>query len=70
MSAVAVINRIAPPANRAQMISSFFSIAYLGGIVPILGLGLLADSVNTCASPLCSRASVHLESTNFSLITQ
>lgn len=45
MSAVAVINRIAPPANRARMISSFFSIAYLGGIVPIVGLGLLADRI-------------------------
>jgi MFS family permease len=45
MSAIAVINRIMPPANRARTISSFFSIAYMGGIVPIVGLGLLADKI-------------------------
>ncbi|MFL9908884.1 MFS transporter [Paraburkholderia sp. RL17-337-BIB-A] len=45
MSAIAVINQIAPPAHRARTISSFFSIAYLGGIVPIVGLGMLADKI-------------------------
>ncbi|MFM0280368.1 MFS transporter [Paraburkholderia sediminicola] len=50
MSAVAVVNQIAPPANRARMISSFFSIAYLGGIVPIVGLGLLADRIGLDSS--------------------
>jgi MFS family permease len=45
MSAVSVVNQIALPANRAQAISSFFSIAYMGGIIPIVGLGLLADRI-------------------------
>ncbi|WP_167760197.1 MFS transporter [Paraburkholderia pallida] len=45
MSALAVINQITPPQHRARSIASFFSIAYLGGIVPIVGLGLLADRI-------------------------
>lgn len=45
MSALAVINHITPPQHRARSIASFFSIAYLGGIVPIVGLGLLADRI-------------------------
>jgi MFS family permease len=43
MSALLVINAMATPECRAGMISSFFSIAYLGGIVPVLALGLAAN---------------------------
>jgi MFS family permease len=45
MSALAIVNHITPPKHRARSIASFFSIAYLGGIVPIVGLGLLADRI-------------------------
>ncbi len=43
MSALFVVNTIAIPEYRAGMISSFFTVAYLGGIVPVLGLGLAAE---------------------------
>ncbi|MGU7774278.1 MFS transporter [Burkholderia sp. MR1-5-21] len=43
MSALFVVNAIATPEYRAGMISSFFTVAYLGGIVPVLGLGLAAE---------------------------
>ncbi|MNL26070.1 hypothetical protein D3C87_1475790 [compost metagenome] len=36
--------------RRAGMISSFFTIAYLGGIVPVLGLGVAADRLGLDAS--------------------
>jgi MFS family permease len=50
MSALLVINAMATPEHRAGMLSSFFSIAYLGGIVPVLALGLAANHLGLNAS--------------------
>ncbi|WP_321960576.1 MFS transporter [Paraburkholderia sp. J7] len=55
MSALFVVNAIATPERRAGMISSFFTVAYLGGIVPVLGLGIAADrfGLNVSLIGLC-----------------
>jgi MFS family permease len=39
MSAVAVVNSVTSGAHKARTVSSFFSVAYVGGIVPIVALG-------------------------------
>lgn len=40
---MSVVNKVAPPHQRAGMTSTYLVIAYLGAILPILGLGWLAD---------------------------
>lgn len=45
MSAVALIVRVTHPGNRAGIVSSFFTIGYLGIILPILAVGILADHI-------------------------
>ncbi|BDB30250.1 MULTISPECIES: MFS transporter [Cupriavidus] len=50
MSALLVVNAMTTSVRRAGMISSFFTIAYLGGIVPVLGLGVAADRLGLDAS--------------------
>lgn len=42
MSALLAVNAMTTSTHRAGMISSFFTVAYLGGIVPVLGLGVAA----------------------------
>lgn len=42
---MSVVNKVAPPHQRAGMTSTYLVIAYLGAILPILGLGWLADHV-------------------------
>ncbi len=45
MSGLALINRIASNERKSRTIASFFTWAYLGGIVPIVGVGLLSDRI-------------------------
>lgn len=45
MSAMGIVNRITPAGKRAGILSSFFTLGYLGTIVPVLGVGVLADHV-------------------------
>lgn len=40
---MSVVNKVSPPHQRAGMTSTYLVIAYLGAILPILGLGWLAD---------------------------
>ncbi|HRL22544.1 MAG TPA: MFS transporter [Alcaligenes sp.] len=40
---MSVVNKVSPPHQRAAMTSTYLVIAYLGAILPILGLGALAD---------------------------
>lgn len=43
MASLAIINMIASEENRSGTIASFFSVGYLGTIIPIFGVGILAD---------------------------
>ena len=43
ISGMGIVNRIALPAQRAATTSSYLIIAYCGAILPILGIGYLAD---------------------------
>src|SRR6185312_4937093 len=43
-----VVNEIAPQEKRAEVVSSYLMMAYLGNALPVLGVGLLATAV---ASP-------------------
>jgi hypothetical protein len=52
MAGVATVQKQAPLTERAGALSSFFSIGYAGTIVPILGLGWLADWLGVEASVL------------------
>lgn len=45
MSAMAIVNQVSAGAERAGIFASFLSIGYIGTIVPVLGVGLLADRI-------------------------
>lgn len=46
ISGMGLVNRIAQPENRAATTSSYLIVGYLGAILPILGIGFLADQYN------------------------
>ena len=41
---LAVINRIAPDAQRAEVTSTFFVMCFLGNSLPVIGVGLIASA--------------------------
>jgi MFS family permease len=43
-SAVLLVNHIAPPARRGEVLSTFFVICYVGITVPVIGAGILITS--------------------------
>lgn len=45
MSGLMLVNMVARPEDHAGILASYFSIAYLGTIVPILAVGYLADAI-------------------------
>ena len=45
MSGLVVINTVARQERHAGILATYFSIAYLGTIAPILGVGFLADHI-------------------------
>lgn len=45
MGAMAIVSRVSPAGGRAGILSSFFTVGYLGTIVPVLAVGFLADRV-------------------------
>lgn len=45
MSGLVLVNMVARPEDHAGILASYFSIAYLGTIVPILAVGYLADAI-------------------------
>ena len=53
MGSLAAINQVAPPEQRAAMVSAFFVAAYVGVSVPVVGVGLLAQSTNLLVASLC-----------------
>ncbi len=44
ISGMAIVNKIAHPNQRAALISTYLITGYLGAIVPILGVGWIADA--------------------------
>ena len=40
-SAVLLVNHIAPPARRGEVLSTFFVISYVGIALPVIGAGIL-----------------------------
>jgi MFS family permease len=50
MSAVAVVNSIPSGEHGGRIVSSFFSVAYVGGIVPIVALGLMSARIGVFPS--------------------
>lgn len=52
MAGLTITNAVAPPEERAGVLSCFFSIGYLGTIVPVLGVGVLADHLGLIAAVL------------------
>ena len=45
MASVAMVNRVAPPEHRAEIVSSFFIAAYAGLAIPALGVGIASQHV-------------------------
>ena len=45
MASVAMVNRVAPPEHRAEVVSSFFIAAYAGLAIPALGVGIASQHV-------------------------
>jgi MFS family permease len=41
LGSLTTVNRLAPPRQRAQVVSTFFVAAYLGLIIPVVGVGVL-----------------------------
>jgi MFS family permease len=42
LGSLTTVNRLAPPQRRAQVVSTFFVAAYLGLIIPVVGVGILS----------------------------
>lgn len=47
-----VVNRIAPDGRRSEVVSSYLVAVYLGNSVPVIGIGLLSETVSTRAAHL------------------
>lgn len=45
LAALGFVGSIAPEQKRAGLIATFFASAYLGGVLPVMGMGLLADRI-------------------------
>jgi hypothetical protein len=47
-----VVNRIAPNAQRSEVVSSYLIAVYLGNSVPVIGIGVLSEWVNAVAADI------------------
>lgn len=45
LGGITVVNKVAPPHQRSSLLSTYLIIAYLGSILPVLGMGWLADHI-------------------------
>lgn len=45
LGGISVVNKVAPPHRRSSLLSTYLMIAYLGSILPVLGMGWLADHI-------------------------
>ena len=43
LAGIAIVNKVAGPANRSGLLSTYLVVGYLGTILPILGVGWLSD---------------------------
>jgi len=60
MGSLAAINQVAPPKQRAALVSAFFVAAYIGVSVPVVGVGLLAQGTNLFVASICLAAVIAL----------
>ncbi len=60
MGSLAAINQVAPPERKAEMISAFFVVAYIGITLPVVGVGLIAQSASLLAASLCLAGGIAL----------
>jgi MFS family permease len=47
LAALGFVGSIVPDDKRAGLIATFFASAYLGGVLPVMGMGLLADRIGS-----------------------
>ena len=47
MGSLATVNRVAPDARRGEVLSAFYTLAYAGLIIPVIGIGVLTEHVTT-----------------------
>ena len=45
LGGISVVNKVAPAHQRSRLLSTYLIIAYLGSILPVLGMGWLADHI-------------------------
>lgn len=53
MGSLAAINQVAPAGQRAELISAFYVVAYLGITVPVVGVGVLAQVTSLLVASIC-----------------
>jgi MFS family permease len=47
MGSLATINRVSPGDRRGEVLSAFYTVAYAGLIIPVIGIGLLTERTTT-----------------------
>jgi MFS family permease len=52
MGSLALVNSLAPPDHRGEVLSSYFAVAYLGLTVPVIGLGVASGYVGVFVATL------------------
>jgi len=45
-----VVNQIAPADRRAEVVSSYFVVCYVGNSLPVIGVGLISSFSSTMAA--------------------
>lgn len=77
MAGMSIVNKIATPQQRAGLLSPYMIVSYLGTIVPILGVGWLADHagltsaiVSFCAAMAALTAGLAYAAKNTPVIVQ
>ncbi|PVY60652.1 MFS transporter [Pusillimonas noertemannii] len=45
LGGISIVNKVAPPHQRSSLLSTYLMTAYLGSILPVLGMGWLADHI-------------------------
>lgn len=56
MGSLAAINQVVPPERKAEMVSAFFVVAYIGITIPVVGVGLIAQETSLLLATLCLAA--------------
>jgi MFS family permease len=52
LGSLATANRLAPPGQRGQVISTFFVLCYAGLIIPVIGVGVASGFIGDFAAVL------------------